>query len=61
MTWTADDVMADQADRELGYEAEFGCDECGETFIRVIRADELLTDDQLACPIRGCEGQGREL
>jgi hypothetical protein len=42
-------------------EIEFACGDCGETFVRIVEADEVLTDVQLACPVRGCEGEGREL
>jgi len=41
MTWTADDVMVDRADRELGYEQEVRCCQCGEGFMTCPCGGEL--------------------
>lgn len=53
MTWTADDVMVDQADREHGYEQEVRCIQCGDGFIRRFWEGEPVDESSMTCHCGG--------
>lgn len=53
MTWTADDVMQDRADCELGYDQDVSCSNCGDAAIVRFRDGEPTDEAQIVCHCGG--------
>ena len=61
MSTSATETQQDTLEQRDGHLVELACGECGDAWTVLVSAGADLTDAQVACPDRDCDGTGEEL